>query len=183
MHSSQGGPFAHFSHPRKLGNQSERMIALRKQGPSGPCLSLPGSPTRGRWGLRCRWRRCDRGKSFPSTQGRNFSGPGLLKVGGPSTPCQCFNVLRVSCHLQNPTCHSWGEQFPDSVPPILVHYQNRGTTFLEDRGQLSHRTQDLFVDWRPFERRHGGDHFRTEPPWKTHTSPWLPSVFLFLRPE
>lgn len=62
----RGGPFAHFSHPRKLGNQSERMITLRKQGPSGSCLSLPGSPTRGRWGLRCRWRRCDGGKSFPT---------------------------------------------------------------------------------------------------------------------
>lgn len=112
-----GGPFAHFSHPRKLGNQGERMIALRKQGPSGACLSLPGSPTRGRWGLRCSWRHCDRGKSFPSMQGRDFSGPGLLRVGGLSTPCQRFNVLGVSCHLQNPTCHSWEEQFPDSVSP------------------------------------------------------------------
>lgn len=111
------GPFTHFSHPRKLGNQGERMIALWNQGPSGPCVPLPGSPTRGRGGLRCSWRRCDQGKSFPSTQGRDFSGPGLLRVGGLSTLCQCFNVLRVSCHLQITTCHSWKEQFPDSVSP------------------------------------------------------------------
>lgn len=138
------GPLAHFSHPRKPGNQGERMIALRKQGPSGPCLSLPGSPTRARWELRCSWRRCDRGKSFPSMQGSDCSGPGLFMVGGLSTPCHCFNVL--TCLLPPPKPHLplLGRAVPRLFPPILVHYQHRvgRTTFLEDRG-----AQDLFVDW------------------------------------
>lgn len=93
--------------------------------------------------------------------------------------------LRVSCHLQNPTCRSWEEQFPDCFPRFwcIISTEWAGPLSWRTGGQLNHTTQDLFVDWRPSERRRGGDRFLNGPPWKIHTSLRLPCVFLFLHPE
>lgn len=132
------GPFTLFSHPRRLGNQGdERMPTLRKQGPPGPVCPSQEAPPGGGGDSHC-----DRGKSFPSVQGRDFSGPGFAQRGRtkhpmPMPPCAyvCPAISKARPAIRGKSSS------PTLFPPLLVRYQERvGRTPLSWRtgGQLNH---------------------------------------------
>lgn len=93
--------------------------------------------------------------------------------------------LRVSCHLPNATCHSWEEQFLDSVSPDPGALSEHSGQDHFPGGQVGSRTTELRIClWTGDPLRedmvgtisclsHRGKH--------TH-HPGCP-VFLFLRPE
>lgn len=94
-----------------------RCILFGTQGRLGFVRPAQEAPLRGKWGLRCSWRRCDPGKGLPEHAGQRFLRSWFAQGGGLTQPlCEFVSVLYVFPALSQILPPILGK----SIPPRLI---------------------------------------------------------------